>query len=287
MPVIRETAEAYHARDAASASLLADMLPPEGCMALAHARSRWLNPHAQPKEPTSELLVGTAAHLAILEPEQLGKRTTVIEAPDYRSMVARACRDDALAQGLVPLLAAEYELVRAMRQAIEQSEDAAPLLLGEDGENELSFTWDADGFAEDAIPCKARLDRVIRHRRVIVDLKTAASASEAAFQRAVIRDNHALRAAWYIDGWEAAAPENEYCDYRFVIVAKEPPHLISVWWLEETAIEHGRRAYERALARLAIAVESNSWPGFAKPGGQAVRLPIWYENQLINAEAIE
>jgi len=289
----RETAEEYHARQAISAGFLWDMVKPDGCPSYAFARSAF-NPKPLPQKKARELDVGTAAHLAVLEPELLEKRVSIIDADDYRSKDAQTERNLAIFNKRVPLLRADYQLVCDLSESIEQS-DAAELLFGE-GESEVSYTWDALALQWGAhgpatkIEGKARADRITPH--AIVDLKTAASASPDAFQRAMARDGHHLRAAWYIDGWMESAEPGEVIydyanvrDYLFVVVAKEPPHLVAVYRCDERALGWGRTLYKKALSLFREAQESGSWRGYgAGEKIQNINLPAYAENQLIYAE---
>ena len=201
----RETAEEYHARQAISAGFLWDMVKPDGCPSYAFARSAF-NPKPLPQKKARELDVGTAAHLAVLEPELLEKRVSIIDADDYRSKDAQTERNLAIFNKRVPLLRADYQLVCDLSESIEQS-DAAELLFGE-GESEVSYTWDALALQWGAhgpatkIEGKARADRITPH--AIVDLKTAASASPDAFQRAM--GTTCVRPGTSTDGWSQRSP---------------------------------------------------------------------------------
>ena len=67
---LNEPAETYHAIPAFSAGLAWNVVGPEGCLALAFARSQWLNPECIP-ERDEAMENGVLAHLAVLEPHLL------------------------------------------------------------------------------------------------------------------------------------------------------------------------------------------------------------------------
>jgi hypothetical protein len=261
------------------------MVKPEGCPAYAFARSVF-NPEPLPQRRARELDVGTAAHLAVLEPELLEKRISIIVEDNYRSREAQSARDLAIFNKRLPLLVDDVELVANLRLAIEHS-DAAELFFGE-GESEVSYTWPGEGMPP-AFLGKARADRITPHG--IVDLKTAASASPAAFQKAMARDGHHLRAAWYLDGWAEADPSKTLRQadwlphHLFVVVAKEPPHLVEVYSCDERALGWGRTLYKKALRLFREAEESGSWRGYgAGEKIQNINLPAYAENQLTYQE---
>lgn len=68
-PQLRMTEQEYHAAGGLSHSGLKDL-------AVSPLRywHLWLNPKRQPKDPTPEMIVGTALHCAVLETEQFDKR---------------------------------------------------------------------------------------------------------------------------------------------------------------------------------------------------------------------
>jgi hypothetical protein len=300
--IIRETAEAYREREAASAGFAWDIVKPGGCPAQAWYDSvfnpdwREIRARREAKHRDTALDVGTAAHLAVLEGHEFAARCSLVPYPDWRTQDSRNIRDRCIADGKVPLLPKDYELVQAMHHAIRHS-DAAEYFFGE-GESEISYTWDADGIA-----CKARADRIVPG--AIIDLKTAMSASPEAFQRAMVRDGHHLRSAWYIDGWAEQHREHAHDgsierDYLYVVVAKTEPHLVSIFKIDDvntvfepgfeqydrvSALEWGRMLCRKALSEIRTAREEGGlWRGYVQ-GIKAVALPAFAEHQLADMEA--
>jgi hypothetical protein len=269
MTIHRWTAEEYHAHEALSAGMAWAMV--NECPAQAWWQSVF-NPEAEPLNHRV-LDIGTAAHLAVLETHRFAERCSLIAADNYRTKAAQELRDACYAEGKTPLLPQDYELVNRLREALQTSA-AAELLFGE-GENEVSYSWDRDG-----VPCKARADRITS--RAIVDLKTAVSASPEAFGRAMIREGHHLRAAWYIDGWNSVyVPDG----YLFVVIAKPPPHLVEVYRLDERSLEWGRMLYRKALRLFRECRTSGVWPGYGRAPVTTVSLPAYAEHQLADLEA--
>jgi hypothetical protein len=300
--IIRETAEAYHAREAVSAGFCWDIV--SSCPAQAWYDSvfnpdwREIRARAEAKRRKSgrdEFDIGTAVHLAVLESHIFAERCSLVPYSDWTTKHSRDIRNQCVADGKVPLLPKNYELVQTMREAIEQS-DAAEYFFGA-GESEVSYTWDADGIA-----CKARADRIVPG--AIVDLKTAVSASPEAFQRAMVRYGHHLRAAWYIDGWcsQHAGMNSRDIDYLYVVPAKTEPHLVSIFKVEDvdtvfepgferydrvSALERGRMLCRKALSEIRRARETGVWSGYGREGERinTVSLPAFAEHQLADMEA--
>jgi hypothetical protein len=284
-----EPASAYHERPSVSAGLLWDIVKPDGCEALAWFNSPWLNPDHVPV--TDEVMLnGQIAHLAILEPEKMEAQITVIDARDFRSATAKLLRDEAIATGKIPILnerdpgstLPSFQKILGMRKALTNSY-AEALLFGNDGNNEISYTFDL------GVPCKCRADRIILgEKSVILDLKTAVSASPDYFQRAMVNFGHHLRASFYLDGWasQQEAITHPIDDYLFVVVQRDPPHLVSIFDLDEHSLTWGERLWQAALERFKQAQENNLWPGFmhgALP--KTMTLPTWATHALADREA--
>src|SRR3954449_12589322 len=268
-------AEEYHAMRALSAS--GAWLLAEECAAKFLWRSPW-NPLYQP-EPKTEFDIGVAAHLAVLEPERQADSMVVIEAGDYRTTRARDARDAARAEGLVPLLPYQFDIVRAIAGSIRAHPIASGAFRGGDAEMTLIWADPATG-----IPCKARPDYLPAHGRWMVDLKTAASANPRSWRDQAYRLGYHARAAWYLDGAAAVlgSPPEEYW---FVLVEKEPPYLVSVVSFDHHALAWGRIANRKACERFAVSAAANDWPGYREPGQNHDRafrigLPPWAMYQL-------
>jgi hypothetical protein len=274
MTIHRWTAEEYHAHEALSAGMAWAMV--NECPAQAWWQSVF-NPEAEPLNHRV-LDIGTAAHLAVLETHRFAERCSLIAADNYRTKAAQELRDACWAEGKTPLLPQDYELVNKLREALQAS--AAAELLFAPGDSEVSYTWDFDG-----VPCKARADRLVS--KAIVDLKTAVSASPEGFARAMLREGHHLRAAFYLDGWnEIPWPEGPiHPTYLYVVVAKNPPHLVEVYQVGERSLEWGRRLYRKSLRLFRECQATGMWPGYGREPVTSVELPVYAEHQLADLEA--
>ena len=289
---LNEPADTYHAIPAFSAGLAWDIVGPDGCLAMAYARSRWLNPNYEP-ERDEAMDSGVIAHLATLEEEKLDAAIVLVHARDWRSKAAREVRDEAYAQGKIPILAerepgstgTSFQKVLAMRRALQANPVTNELLFGP-GNNEVSYDWvDEVG----GVHCKARADRVVTNPGEItklIDLKTAQSVSPDGFQRSMMRYGHHLRCAFYLDGWDAQDGTSPLADYIFACVRSEPPHLVAVYALEAQAIEWGRKLYRKALVEFEVAHAGGmTWWGYTRDVVMPIDLPTWAGYRLADREA--
>jgi PDDEXK-like uncharacterized protein DUF3799 len=268
--------QAMRALSASGAWVLA-----EECAAKFLWRSPW-NPLWEPEAKT-DFDIGVATHLAVLEPNRQVDSIVLIEAGDYRTTRAREARDAARAEGKVPLLPYQYDIVRAIAGSIRTHPIAGEAFRG--GEAEVTLTWQDP---ETGVPCKARPDYLPAHSGWLVDLKTASSANPRTWRDQAFRLGYHARAAWYLDGAEtilAKAPE----EYWFVIVEKEPPYLVSVVSFDQKSLEWGRRANRKACTLFARSIAENDWPSYREPGQNRERafrvsLPPWALYQLQDRE---
>lgn len=263
---------AYHATPALSATGAWTL--GNDCPAV-YWHSSPFNPDAAAPENGKPMQIGTALHLAVLEPERMLDRIVVVPAEDWRTKAAKEARDEAYDAGLTPLLTKDLALVGRLAAALRADEFVAKLLHRAD--TEVSYFWTAN-----EIPCKARADIVTHGGRVMADLKASASASPLFFRRQAFNAGHFLRDPWYRDGWECTTGER-ITDYWYVIVAREPPHLVTVAKLDERAVEWGRLMIRRAMDLFKRCRDSGVWPPYCD-GPVSLSLPEWAEYQLADRE---
>ena len=281
--IVRGMPEAeYHDIRALSASgvwALSDVN--EGCPLKFWLQSPW-NPDREPFNAT-HFDIGKAAHLAILEQERAADAVVVHGFDDYRTKEARGVRDAAYAAGLTPLKPVEWAQVQRMREAIMADPLARSAFTG-DGEAEVTALWTDRDYN---VHRKARADRVLDGGRILVDLKTARSAHPIGFARAIWDHGYFARAAWYLDGWEAATGRRPE-EYWFVVVESKAPHLTAVHKLPEASLEWGRIINRQGVAIFADCMTRGEWPGYRPPGARGPRafvtgLPTWATYQLHDA----
>jgi len=238
-----------------------------------------MNPGYAPKRER-KFDVATAAHCAMLEPDEFANRTAVIDADDYRTKDAKAKRDEAYSLGKTPLLVGQLDQVKAIRAAILAHPLASKAFTA--GKPEQTLLWRDP---ETQIPCKARPDWLRDGFAYMADLKAQHTANPREWPRTAFGLGYHLRAAWYLDGCEIVTgkrPEH----YWFVVVEREPPHCISVFQLDERAIEWGRLFARRAIQILAKCIERDECPGYRDPQHPdrdrafTVSIPTFGEYQL-------
>lgn len=273
------TAEEYHGctEPFALGSSGARLLSAE-CPAMFWHQSA-LNPDYQPKQ-RREFDIGSALHLLTLEPELFAGRVLRIDADNYRTAAAQAQRAEAYETGRIPLLPGEEATVRAMREAILAHPVAREAFTA--GAAEQSIFWQD---AEFGVWRKTRPDYLPAHSRYIVDIKTSTSANPRSFARQAYNLRYFQQASWYMDAVEAVRGERPK-RFAFIVIDKNPPHLVSVCWLDGEALEWGRIENHYALDIFTRCMESGNWPGYladdrTETGGSfTISLPTYGTRQL-------
>lgn len=222
-----------------------------------------------PPAESDAMRLGTAMHIAVLEPAEWSKRIAVWEGGTRRGKAWEAFQE--ASSGKTVLRPQDVDKVLAMAESIRSNESIRPYLYG-DGTNERTLIWDDP---DTGLACKGRLDRVaddVRGMRVLADVKSARSLDERTFTRALVDLGYHGQAAFYADG---LAARGEPVD-KVVILAVEsaPPFDSGVFVLDEDALYAGQCLYRKHLDRLAECRASGKWPGRFQHE-HILRLPEW------------
>lgn len=237
-----------------------------------------------PKPPTPNMILGTALHMRVLEPDRAKveiltvpgdapKKATkaqinakspsaaVIESMDWWAAWERQ------AEGKVVLDASQAEIVDGMVEAVTNHPRFDELFGG--GQAEVSLQW-AD--AGHDMPCKCRFD-YLTPDGFGSDLKSCADASPDGFARASAGFLYHFQAAHYATGYEALQGE-PLRGFVFVAVESEPPHGVGIYVMPENAIRFALDRIATLKARLKEAQATNRYPGYST-NVQRLVIPKW------------
>jgi len=184
--------------------------------------------------------------------------------PFVSAKMADGKRFDAMLVALEPLLAATgKDVVSADKVPI--AERMVESVLSKD----IGRTIFESGIPESTmmaidphrgVLCKIRPDWLPDGHDVIVDLKTAASASFKDFSRAAYLFGYDIQAALYRRIYAqvclAAKPS-----FIHVVVENEPPYDCAIYEMDKEALESGNRKVRHALDIWAQCEKSGYWPG--------------------------
>ena len=220
---------------------------------------RYLNPNASPQKETPALIIGSAAHCAVFEPAEFGKRYAVAPHCDRRTSQGKEIWANFLdnSKGLIPLDAESATMVERIMESVRGHRTAQYLL--KDGIAEQPIYWNDE---ETEVDCKARPDWLTPDN-VIIDLKTTEDASPRGFAQSVKKYRYDVQAAFYSDGLEEAT--GKPCNgFFFVAVEKHPPYLVGWYFIGNEDLKEARQKYKKNLMTYGFCKKSNIWHGYSE-----------------------
>lgn len=270
-------ASTYHAHPGLSSSAIKEM-----AKSPRHFWGKHLDPDRKKREPSPAMLLGTAIHTLVLEPQHAD---TVVKLPPYacgRTKAAIEARERFMEE-LPP------EAVLLSPEDFDRAHGAAEAVRG----NDDAMTWLTAGKAEESwfAPCpqhhqelglirRGRVDYQTTHpesegRPVLVDLKSSSDVTPDKFGKHFAELGYHIQAAWNIDGYSLCGVEvgsHLAGDYVVVAVETQAPFVVAVYEVPPEVIEQGRREYRRLLEAWADCRRSGKWPG---PEMQLIKFPRW------------
>lgn len=250
----------YHADPVAGGSMsstVARKIMPPGYPALVE----WARTHPKHSDAFD---LGSAAHKLILGE---GPQIAEIQADSWRTAAAKAARDQARADGLIPLLSQDVRAAEAMANAVRTHPLAGGLLHDIEAEHTLAWIDEETG-----VWCRAMVDAITADP-LLVDVKTTQAVDDRALMKSIATYGYHQQAAWYLDGAQALGLEPE--GFLFTFVTKEPPHLVRVVELDPAALQRGRDLNRRAMQIWATCRETGQWPGPSTEDITLLTLPRW------------
>lgn len=290
------TNKEYHQTEAIGSTLLKQI----ALKSLLHAKT-------QEFSQTPAMVLGSAAHAAILEPETFRNeyatalndegflktsddlkkelKSLGLKVSGSKSELAQRLIDhDKMYQNAIFDLVAERfrkenegktiltqeqsEAVREIKSAVLSHNIAKGMLTG--GESEYSYFAEILG-----VTCKCRPDYYLPIEGCLVDLKTCSDASADGFTRACINLGYAIQAAFYLDVFNAANGTTIQ-EFYFVAVETTKPYAVNTFKMGEVELNLGRRQYKKALEQL---IKYNANPDPVKFGYpeqvNEIQFPLW------------
>ncbi len=242
----------YHALDAINKS---------GLDHIAKSPAHYQYAKAHPKAPTDAMILGTATHYGVLEPELLYKNFFARpDGIDGRTKEGKAALADLAEKnvGKTILKSDDMAMIEGMMKAVRSHRVASSLLSG--GMAEKSCISQDSEFG---VLCKARPD-YLTNADAIIDLKTTDDASFFAFQRKVKSFRYHVQAAWYLDVVNAAIGREQFKRFILLTVEKDAPHGIVLYELDLQSIHLGRLEARRNLETYVECKKTDVWPSYSE-----------------------
>lgn len=242
------TPDEYHALDAFSSS----------AAKLTIARSPGHARVGYRKKPTKAMDRGDIIHRLLLGK---GKDFHVVQAGDWRTKAAQQQRDQAREQGLVPVLAEDFEAHCTAAESIRVQLADRGIVL--DGRSEQAITWtERTEFGD--VTCKGLFDHVWPDKGVIIDIKTTSDASPSAVERTSENLGYAIQRAAYVRALTALDPSLAgRVAFAFVFCeVDDEPYAVNVCEPDGVFCELGERRWLRAVNTWARCLRDNHWPTY-------------------------
>jgi len=212
---------------------------------------------ARADRDTESTLLGSAVHMAVLEPDLYA--ATYCDEPDLdaiggaRPRATREYKDQLaeLAAGGQLVLKPDVRFQVEAMAACVRAHPKAALLLARAPERELTLMWDRDGRA-----CRGRADML--GAGVLADLKTTRSLARFnPFE--LTRYGYYRQAAHYRDGLKRLGRPVDHV--LLVAVESVAPYDVGVFALDQAALIYGASECEHLHELLDRCEQTGTWPG--------------------------
>jgi hypothetical protein len=205
---------------------------------------------AHPGAPTPAMRLGTAFHVATLEPRSFAKawaRGSEVNGRTKEGKAEKAAMQERYDADKI-LRPDDYDTVCAMRDKVLGHPVAGPLLSGVRAEVAAFWTDPATG-----IECKAKIDGLPTDGECLIDLKSTIDASPRSFAKAIYDFGYYRQGAHYLSPFADRS--------RFIIIAceKNPPFALGVYELSHAALQKGAEEVAGLLRLWGECIDGYGW----------------------------
>jgi len=264
-------------------------LTKSGLMALKKSPAHFWQWMTSPPDPSTQaMMLGTATHTLVFEPEKWDKEICVIpEDAPKKPTAAQVRSEDPSDKALVSIrwwndfyeknkgktiITAEQNIhAQGMARAVMSCEEVIPYLKHPSAKAELSIMGNEKVNGME-IACKGRCDLVTMDGTVLVDLKTTQDSSNEEFSKKFMSLGYWMQAAHYIKvGRLAGLPIERFI---FIAVESNPPYSVALYELDEVSLEKAFKIRQKLLNTLANCIATGKYPSHSK-GINSLTLPYW------------
>ena len=274
--MITESSEVYHSNTAVSHSKLELFRR----RPISYFRRFIAKTVARP-ETTEAFRIGSAAHCAVLEPDEFRNRYAQRpEGIDRRTKDGKTAFAQFEAENVGKVIIDSGELgdVREMTAAVQHHPLASQLLAA--GSSELS--WRVEPVGDMALQCRTDWFNsagceLSGGRPYVMDLKTVESLDADAFrnfERACFSFGYHRQAGFYLPLISEITGVPVF-DFFFVAVEKAEPYGVAVYRLSDAAVARGHDETITDLISLNRSIKTQQWPNLPNDLRE-IGLPKWY-----------
>lgn len=251
--------EAYHAYAGISKS---------GLDLVARSPAHFM--YGEKKETTRPMVIGTAIHCAVFEPDVFARDYMLMRDIKVRTASEYKQAIKTINENLV-LVQPEADYVSGMQNGINNNVHAKEILDMPRWSEIACFATDK----ETGVLVKCKFDTLL-HSLDAVDLKKTQDASQIQFEKSIGSYRYHVQAAFYTDvfEWSTGLKLNSF---KFLAVEERLPHFSKIYQCDTEAVNYGRKLYREALNTYSECMKSGDWP---MPDGalEYVGLPYWAQD---------
>lgn len=233
--------------------------------------AKHINPERPRKEPTPSMIMGSAFHKMILEPNTFQDEFVVLPeavllknvGPERYTAYKKALSEvENTVKTIIPF--AMHQELNAMRLTFLKNDKACELI--KDAMIEHSIFWQDE---HSGLLLKSRPD--ILHSNVIIDLKTTSDASPRAFQHEMVKYGYHIQFAMIRDGIEKTQGTliNNFIN---IVIENKFPYNMAIYMMDEFAIEAAHIKYKQLCLDLKECILQDKFQDY---GIQTISLPSW------------
>lgn len=251
--------DAYHADPCETPALSQSIAHTLITASPAHAYLEHPKLGGEPRKPTASMDLGSLVHSLLLG---AGIRVHLVSADNWTTKSAREERDEARANGELPVLVKDMAEAQALVEVVRPKLRDRGIVL--DGHSEVVVLWTEDT-DHGEIQCRARMDHVTADECTIIDLKTTGKIlPPSKLGRHFCDFGYEIQAAAYVRAVESARPH--LCGrVKFLDVAIElsRPNCVTVAEPDGAMRALGERRWLRACETWGRCLATNTWPEYS------------------------
>jgi len=225
-------------------------------------------------EQTKGMMIGSATHKAILEPDDFGDEFVLAPKINKRTKAGKEewaqFVDDN--KGKEVLGADDYDKIMLMAEAVRAHPYAKQILARGQAETSVFHRDEETGEL-----VKVRPDWMVDE--FIVDVKTAQSAAPGDFAKHCFNFRYFVQAPFYMDV-AGAELGREFTTFVFIVVEKTAPYPVSVFFADQEMVTLGRCEYRRCLRLYHECRKAEYYPGYNDGKITEISLPRWAANNI-------
>jgi len=218
------------------------------------------------KESTRAMVLGSALHMACLEPDIFYDTYHLLRSSENRMTSEYKTAKKEYGEEFV-LVKPEIEKIEGMAKSLSMSA-ITEYLYNDYCDKELS------GFAidpETGLMCRHRFDAIIDG--IAIDLKTTTDARKPAFSKKILDFGYHIQAAFYADQHRWITGD-DIEKFIFAAIETSAPYAVKIYELDQESIEAGRKKYRQALGDYDECKKYNTWPAYDQEI-ETIGIPQW------------